>query len=180
MELDPMSGIGYGLYGYKEWSHGRFQSALPYFRKGWMLSPEDALGAWSYVCACASCGLKEEAYRLVDEMPDKIKQGIFGKLSLFLKFALQKNEKEALSVVDEELIGASNVQAFISRDMAGYYGMIGHIDEALDYVEKAINLGYLNYPFLAFHHPFYDPLRNEKRFLELMDNLKPKWETFKV
>ena len=180
MELDPLTGLGYGLYGYKEWNHGRFQSALPYFRKGWELNPEDGISAWSYACACASCELIEDACQLVDGMSDKLKQSVFGKLSLFLKHALLKNEKEALSVVDEELIGAANIQAFISRDIAGYYAMIDHTDEALNYVEQAINLGYINYPFLAFHHPFYNPLRTNPRFIELMDDVKQRWEVFEI
>jgi len=55
----------------------------------------------------------------------------------------------------QELMRAANVHAFISRDIAGYYAMIDHTDEALNYVEQAINLGYINYPFLAFRTIFF-------------------------
>jgi len=179
-ELDPLSPIGHGLFGYKEWCLGRYNAALPYFIKSYEIDPNNGASAWSCACAYASVGMIEDSIKVIDKLPDQILQSIFGNLSLFLKYALQQDVKKALATVTKELTDAANQQPFISRDIAGYYGMIGHIDEALNWVEKAINIGYINYPFLAFHHPFYEPLREEPRFKELMDKIKPKWESFKI
>ena len=92
----------------------------------------------------------------------------------------KKNIDKAIATVTQDVIDAANQQPFISRDIAGYYSMIGHMDEALSWVENAINMGYINYPFLAFHHPFYENVRKEPRFKELLDKVKPKWESFKI
>ena len=54
------------------------------------------------------------------------------------------------------------------------------IEETLKWVENTIKIGYINYQFLAFLHPFYGPLRKEPRFEELMDVVKPKWESFEI
>lgn len=179
-ELDPLSPMGYGLLGYKEWCQGRYNTALPHFIKAYELDVSNGMNAWSCACAYASAGKVEDSYKIIDSMPDQMLKSIFGKLAMFLKYALQKNIDKALATVTQDVIDAANQQPFISRDIAGYYGMIGSIDEALRWVENAIKMGYINYPFMAFHHPFYGPLRKEPRFKELMDEVKPKWESFEI
>jgi len=179
-ELDPLSPMGHGLFGYKEWCHGRYKNALPYFIKAYELDRNNGMSAWSCACAYASAGMIEDSFKVIESMPDEMLQSIFGKLALFLKYALQKNIDKAIATVTQDVIDAANQQPFISRDIAGYYSMIGHMDEALSWVENAINMGYINYPFLAFHHPFYENVRKEPRFKELLDKVKPKWESFKI
>ena len=51
-------------------------------------------------------------------------------------------------------------------------------DRALDWLAIAIDRGFINYPFLAQHDPFFATLRSDPRFQELMETVRDRWERF--
>ena len=52
--------------------------------------------------------------------------------------------------------------------MAHGYALIGEKEKALDWLENAINRGFIAYPFLTKHDPFLENIRGEERFQYLM------------
>jgi hypothetical protein len=52
-------------------------------------------------------------------------------------------------------------------------------DEALEWLENAINKGFINYPELEGDR-YLDNLRGEERFKRLMERVKAEWEHFEV
>ena len=58
--------------------------------------------------------------------------------------------------------------------------MVNEKDEALRWLEHAIDRGWINYPLLAEQDPFLENVRGEERFKKLMDRIKPEWERFEV
>ena len=56
--------------------------------------------------------------------------------------------------------------------------MMEEKDEALRWLERSIDNGYINYPLFAERSPFYESIRGEERFKVLMDRIKPEWERF--
>jgi hypothetical protein len=53
-------------------------------------------------------------------------------------------------------------------------------DEAIRWLERAIDRGSINYPLFAEKDPFYENLRGDERFEMLMDRIRPEWERFEV
>ena len=53
-------------------------------------------------------------------------------------------------------------------------------NEALDWLENAINRGFSNYPFLNEYDPLLENIRGEERFKKLMERVKYEWENFEV
>jgi hypothetical protein len=54
--------------------------------------------------------------------------------------------------------------------------MEGMRDEAVEWVRVAIHLGNENYPLYATTRKL-DPLRDDPRFVQILDELKRGWET---
>ena len=50
----------------------------------------------------------------------------------------------------------------------------------MDWLENAVNRGFLNYPFLSEHAPFFESIRGEERYKELLARVKREWEEFEV
>ena len=50
----------------------------------------------------------------------------------------------------------------------------------LKWLEKWIDLGFINYPFLSKYNTFLDNIRGEERFKKLMERVKYEWENFEV
>ena len=59
--------------------------------------------------------------------------------------------------------------------LASFYSLEGMTDEAIEWVQRAIKLGNENYPLFADSKKL-NGLRAEPRFVELMDDLKQRWE----
>ena len=49
---------------------------------------------------------------------------------------------------------------------------------ALRWLKAAIERGFVNYPFLARHDPFFKPLRDDARFRRLLELARQRWESF--
>jgi len=60
------------------------------------------------------------------------------------------------------------------------YALHGLKDEAMDWLENAVNLGFLNYPLLSEYDPLLENIRGEARFKKLMERAKYEWEIFEV
>ena len=54
------------------------------------------------------------------------------------------------------------------RFLAQGFALAGNRDESLRWLSVAIDRGFINYPFLVEHDPFFAPMRKERRFEELL------------
>jgi hypothetical protein len=50
----------------------------------------------------------------------------------------------------------------------------------LDWLENAVDRGFICYPFLNEYDPFLERIRGEERFRQLMKRVKREWEEFEV
>jgi non-specific serine/threonine protein kinase len=50
--------------------------------------------------------------------------------------------------------------------------------EALDWLENAVDRGFINYPFISKHDSLLANIRGEERFRKLMERVKKEWEEF--
>jgi len=50
----------------------------------------------------------------------------------------------------------------------------------MNYLERAVDFGYINWPFLAQHEPFLANVRAEPRFGRLMERVQKAWEAFEA
>lgn len=65
-----------------------------------------------------------------------------------------------------------------SWEMATEYALIDERAEAIEWLENATHRGLINYPFLSQYDPLLKNIREEKRFKELMEEVRSQWERF--
>ena len=96
-----------------------------------------------------------------------------------MKYGLLKEKAKAL----EEL--TPDFQKTCRRDWAwSYWVAVGLAladarAEALDWLENAVDVGFINYPELD-RNPYLENLRGEERFKTLMERVKIEWEQCEV
>ena len=56
--------------------------------------------------------------------------------------------------------------------------LAGAKDEALTWLERAVEQGWINYPLFSKQDPLLESIRGEERFRELMVKVKRDWEDF--
>ena len=63
---------------------------------------------------------------------------------------------------------------------ASAFALSGAKDEALTWLEHAVEKGWINYPLFSAQDPFLESIRGEERFKELMTEVKARWEAFEA
>jgi hypothetical protein len=66
------------------------------------------------------------------------------------------------------------------RLLAQGFAMTGLPDRAIQWLRISVDRGFINYPFLARHDPFFTSLRSDPRFQELLEIVRQRCERFEA
>jgi tetratricopeptide (TPR) repeat protein len=180
LEIDPLNTITYSLPGYLEILEGKFDKAPESYKKMSEMDPHNPVSLLFYAWSLTFADRNEQAYGLIDQLAKSAPRTIYASLGLFTKYAMQGKKNEALGEVTLQLENAAKGVEYLSRDMAHGYALIDEKEKALDWLENAVERGFIAYPFLNDHDPFLANIRGEERFKKMMERVKYAWETFKV
>ena len=64
--------------------------------------------------------------------------------------------------------------------LAECYALAGDAASAIRWLQRAVSLGFINYPLLAERDPFLASLRDEPAFGSLIADVHRRWEGFTV
>ena len=90
----------------------------------------------------------------------------------------EADAKDPAACVGEELMARARKVEWWSCWMAECYAFIDEQDLALDWLENAVERGFINYPFLANHSKIFRTLDGNPRFGELLSRVRTAWEQF--
>jgi len=178
-QVDPLDLWKYLAQGMMYFYDGQYRSALEQSRRFYEADTESPLSqfffAWMLVCN----NERGEAVPIIDESARATPDNVCTKFALLLKYGVLKDRDKAFAEMTSEF------QKTCKRDPEwSYYVslMLSSLDakaEALDWLENAINRGFINYPVLE-RTQLLDNLRGEERFKRLLERVKHEWEHFEV
>lgn len=88
------------------------------------------------------------------------------RLACFLAHALAGNARDAHPAVTQEIGAVATAADMFPRILAQGYALAGMPERALHWLANAVDRGFINYPFLAQHDPFFGTLRGQPQFSE--------------
>jgi serine/threonine-protein kinase len=177
--VDPLHPYLHNLRAFKHWSEGEFEQAaewserarahfdIPFFRC------ESAL-----FLACQ--GKVEPALALLDPVAETTGDDFGIKTCQLLRFALLGNLDGFPALLSEEYVDWARRDLLVAFFLAVFYMLAGDREEAFDWLENAVDRGFIPYPHLRDHDPFFKELRGEPRFEALMARVKREFEEFEV
>jgi TolB-like protein len=181
LNIDPLTAANYVVVGLSEYFQGNFKSAVQILRKSFQIDPEFFLSNFWMPTFLAANNKKNEAVEYADKIiKDDHMPKAFKELNLFIKYVAMGKKAAALETLSDETKKYTWKDPLFSGLMPGYYSLIDEKEEALKYLNHAINRDFINYPFFSKIDPFLKNLRKEERFKKLMDRVKYKWENFSV
>jgi non-specific serine/threonine protein kinase len=121
----------------------------------------------------------EKAFSLIDKGAKATPNTATTKLGLLLKYGLLRDKENAFQVMTPDFQKTCKRDPEWSYYVAGMLSLLDAKKEALDWLENAINRGFINYPALE-REPFLENLRGEPRFKKLMERVKYEWEHFEA
>jgi serine/threonine protein kinase len=176
---DPLNPWRYAVKGLYYQYDCRFGSAVEQLRMFYQADPTSPIGQSLYSWALASIGKQTEALAVIDLTDSGHAQNTQIAFSRLMKCAFQKDKEGAARIMTLEFQKTCRRDFEWSYHIASRLSLLGTREEALDWLENAVNRGFINYPFLQCD-PFLDNIRGEERFKKLMEHAKYEWEHFEV
>jgi serine/threonine-protein kinase len=149
----------------------KFDEALEELDAGAKMEPDHPLIKFFRSRLFYEQGKVDDAIALINEVLEHNPKmhGIRPVLAIYL--AKQGKTGEALAQLTEKVEEAAAADHDSSLWMAGAYALLGDKEKALHWLEHAVKLGNLNYPWYE-KVSILESIRNEPRFIELIENLK--------
>ena len=178
-QVDPLDPWKYLAQGMLYFYDGQYRLALEQSRKYYETDTENPLSQFFYAWMLVGNNERDKAFSIVDDSAKSTPDNVCTKFALLLKYGVLKDREKAFLEMTPEF------QKTCKRDPEwSYYValLLSSLDaraEALDWLENAVNRGFINYPVLERTQAL-DNVRGQERFKKLMERLKYQWEYFEV
>lgn len=179
-QIDPLDPFSYTVEGGLYFHLGRYDKALPLMEKGFRMDPENRVMEFYYCWTLAYTGPQTKAFAIAERTFKKTPGNLFSKLCMILKYALCRETKKVREMLDSDLSAAIGSDFGYQYLLCVIFALLDEKEEALDWLEKAVSNGYINYPRLNGGDPFIKNIQTEARFKKLLKQVKQEWENFEV
>jgi len=176
--VDPLTSINLAMYGIVAMCDGDYDEAMRWTQRSVDVDPGNPTHRMLLAQTLAANGRKEEAIAILHRVSSDAPAMAWARLASALGFALAGDRQQVLNVLTPDLREAARWDDIFSWWMADSFALVGETEAAIDSVERMIDLGIVNYPFLAEYEPFFTPLRSEPRFGRLVEQARERWNAF--
>jgi tetratricopeptide (TPR) repeat protein len=185
VQADPLNSVVHVSCAVHDWFEGRYEAALAAVRVALQLDPASVTNRCMGVYLMAVNGRVDEARALVDEWLTDTPEHFYALNMRGVLYAFEGRHNEWSSrmgkvLADEQQRSALRSDAIAVLWNAEVCAMNGETDQALEWLEHGLELGLINYPFLAEKDRFLAGLRTDPRFQGLMERVKKAWEEFEA
>ncbi len=180
LAVDPLTPVSRCMPGWADLLEGKFAAAVEPYRRMFEMDPSNPMARLFYLWVLVLNGRAEAIAPILQTFPADVRETVPAQLAFFLAHALAGNGADAHALVTPELEAAATATDLFPRVLAQGYALAGLPDRAMHWLEIAVDRGFINYPFLAEHDPFFSRLRDDPRFLRVMDSVHERWERFKI
>ena len=179
MEIDPRSSWFLNGRGWMHFLEGRFDLSVELHRQNLELI-DNAVTRFLLAYALAGARQFDDALANLELIQPAAGPDYFVRLAHFLKFVLQGKKEQVPELLSPEFLATTRRDTHNSWKVADYYAILDDRDQALAWLENAVNRGFINYPYLNEYNPFLTKLRGDPRFQKLLARVKSEWERFEL
>jgi non-specific serine/threonine protein kinase len=179
LSIDPLSFYGYLMKAKMYLFGGEIDLALEFATKAYQLAQGVTPVQFIYSIVLAYNKCLNDAFAVIDQSYKTHPDNIFSQLGVFLKYALQRKKAEAIQLINPQMLDWCKRDFTNPWILVCGFSLINEKEEALNWLEKWVQLGCVNYPFFMID-PFLENIRGDERFKKLMKRVKHEWENFEV
>ncbi|MFC2157870.1 protein kinase [Acidobacteriota bacterium] len=180
MRTDPFDYMSQACSSSVSFYNGQFDQAYYAWKSFYEKYPDNPYNRFWYALILIYQNEIDSAFSIIDQSVNADSDNVLVKMSFLLKYAYQHNKAKAFKVMTPEFIQTCKRDGTYSHHIAGFMSLLDEKKRALDWLETAIDGGFINYPLLSKQDPFLDNIRGDPRFKKLMERVKHEWENFEV
>lgn len=176
--VDPLTPLARCMPAWADILEGKFAAAVEPYRQMFEMDPSNPMARLFYVWVLILNRHTDEIDRLVGTFPPEVRDTIPARLAEFLAHAVGGRRERAHATVTPAIETAAATTDVFSRFLAQGYALVDMRAQAMRWLAVAVERGFINYPFLARHDPFFRDLRSDDSFRQLMKTVRIRWEGF--
>ena len=155
---------------------GRFSEAVDAASRMFALDPVTPVWRSNYVMALCYARRFDEAESLTEALKAEPDSDVATWQMGLNRAAWREDRAEVLRLADGPYRQVAEWDAEIPWFLATAHAAVGANEEALHWLDRAIDAGMINYPFLSEHDWLLDNIRGESRFDQAMERARREWE----
>jgi TolB-like protein len=177
MALDPLTPLTRCLPAFADVLEGKRAAALEPYRQMCAMDPGNPMARLFYIWALVLNDRLDTARDVMGSFPSEVGETIPARIAAFLVDAGTAKDGGTATRRPDINLEATAGDVF-PRMLAQGYALAGMPKDAIRCLKVAIDRGFINYPFLARHDPFFDAVRTLPPFQRLLELVRVRWETF--
>ncbi len=178
VKIDPINPMIDSIIGWNHFYDGKFNLALDPLLAANNLYPESSMNQFWKSLILLYNNRADESYEFISKCVEEPARDSWNQLTIFLKYII-KGEKDELGILlTPDFVKAHWLDPQNSYLIATLYSYLGEKEKSLEWLEHAVEGGFMNYPFLNEYDPLLENIRGEKRFKILLERVRQQWERF--
>jgi serine/threonine protein kinase len=176
--VDPLTSINLTMYGMVAMFDGNYPEALTWTQRSVDIDPANPTPRMMHALMLAANGRREEGVALLDTVAGDTSAMAWARLAPAMACALRGERDDLLRLMTPELRAAAEWDEIFAWWVADCFALVNEADAAIDFLERAVEFGFINAPWLSKYEPFLGSLRHEPRFRCMMEAVRTAWRTF--
>jgi serine/threonine protein kinase len=177
-QVDPLTSITLTMYGMVAMFDGNYAEALGWTQRSVDIDPANPTPRMMHALMLAANGRRAEGVAMLDTVASDTSAMAWARLAPAMACALRGERDELLRLMTPELRAAAEWDEIFAWWVADCFALVNEREAAIDFIERAVEFGFINEPWLSKHEPFLASLRGEPRFSRLMERVRKAWRAF--
>lgn len=179
IKLDPLSPVLWLNRSYIFTLTGGFDEAAKLTEKVLSLDPSNNYYRGFAVLNFANASNLQEVEKIAEALRSGMSDN-WARMGVLYDCALKKREDEFKEIISLEFKATAEWDETLSWALSQCYASVGNVEESVFWLKKAMQRGFINYPFLSEIDPFIAKIRNDDRVQKILAQIKTEWENFEV
>ena len=177
-QVDHLTSINLTMYGMVAMFDGNYPEALTWTQRSVDIDPANPTPRMMHALMLAANGRREEGVAMLDTVAGDTSAMAWARLAPAMACALRGERDDLLRLMTPELRAAAEWDEIFAWWVADCFALVNEADAAIDFLERAVEFGFINAPWLSKYEPFLENLRSESRFRCMMEAVRTAWREF--